>query len=45
MADGAAEIRTYQRKEYIRKFVQNDVRSDDRGLGETRPAVSDGLNH
>ena len=38
--DVADEIRAYQRKEYLSKFIQNDVRPDNRALGETRPAVS-----
>ena len=38
--DVADEIRAYQRKEYLSKFIQNDVSPDNRALGETRPAVS-----
>ena len=36
----ANEIKAYQRKEYLSKFVNESVRPDNRGLGDTREAVS-----
>lgn len=36
----ANEVRAYQRKEYLLKFLEQDVRPDNRGLGDTREAVS-----
>ncbi|KAF6016959.1 EXOSC8 [Bugula neritina] len=34
----ANEVRAYQRKEYLLKFLEQDVRPDNRGLGDTREA-------
>ncbi|XP_067944514.1 exosome complex component RRP43-like [Watersipora subatra] len=34
----AREIQAYHRKEYLSKFIEQDVRPDNRGLGDTREA-------
>ena len=39
MVNPGEEIRAYQKKEYISRFINGDVRPDNRAIGQTRPAV------